>query len=54
MQPYRALPDQIAEQLAAGRTMTVELDAWFLPDTAATSYRREHVKTSVVAGGDRP
>ena len=48
MQPYRALPDQIAEQLAAGRTITVELDAWFLPDTAATSYRREHVKTTIV------
>ncbi|HEV7495203.1 DUF1839 family protein [Baekduia sp.] len=47
MQPYRALPDQIAEQLAAGRTMTVELDAWFLPDTASTSYRREHVKTTI-------
>jgi hypothetical protein len=41
------LPDQIAEQLAAGRTMTIELDAWFLPDTAATSYRREHVKTTI-------
>jgi hypothetical protein len=48
MQPYRALPDQIAEQLAAGRTMTVELDAWHMPDTAATSYRREHVKTTII------
>jgi len=48
MQPYRSIPDQIAEQLAVGRTMTVELDAWFLPDTASTSYRREHVKTTVV------
>jgi hypothetical protein len=49
MQPYRALPEQIAAQLAAGRTMTVEVDAWFLPDTAATSYRSEHVKTTVIA-----
>jgi hypothetical protein len=48
MQPYRALPDQIAEQLAAGRTLTVELDAWFLPDTAATSYRAAHVKTTII------
>ena len=48
MQPYRALPVQIAELIADGRTMTVELDAWYLPDTAATSYRTEHVKTSVV------
>jgi hypothetical protein len=47
MQPYRPLPEQIAGQLAAGRTILVELDAYFLPDTAATSYRAEHVKTSV-------
>lgn len=49
MQPYRPLPDQIAEQIAAGQTLIVELDAWYLPDTAATSYRTEHVKTSVAA-----
>jgi len=46
MQPYRSLPDQIEEQLRLGRTLIVELDAWYLPDTEATSYRREHVKTS--------
>jgi hypothetical protein len=49
MQPYRPLPVQIDEQLERGRTLIVELDAWYLPDTAATSYRREHVKTSVAA-----
>lgn len=48
MQPYRPLPEQIAEQIDQGRTMTVELDSWYLPDTAATDYRRAHVKTSVV------
>ncbi|MHB8240629.1 MAG: DUF1839 family protein [Solirubrobacteraceae bacterium] len=47
MQPYRPLPAQIAEQTAAGRSVIVELDSWYLPDTAATSYRTEHVKTSV-------
>ncbi len=47
MQPYRPLPQQIAEQTAAGRSVIVELDSWYLPDTAATSYRAEHVKTSV-------
>jgi hypothetical protein len=47
MQPYRPLPAQISELIREGRTLTVELDAWFLPDTAATSYRTEHVKTSV-------
>jgi uncharacterized protein DUF1839 len=48
MQPYRAIPTQIAELLLTGRTITVELDAWWLPDTAATSYRTEHVKTTVI------
>ncbi len=51
MQPYRPLPDQIAEQLERGRTMIVELDAWHMPDTAATSYRAEHVKTSAAIEG---
>jgi hypothetical protein len=49
MQPYRPLPAQIDMQLQQGRTMIVELDSFYLPDTAATSYRREHVKTSVAA-----
>lgn len=48
MQPYRPIPIEIAELLAERRTMTVELDAWFLPDTAATSYQTEHVKTTVI------
>jgi len=48
MQPYRPLPQQAAEQIAAGRTLVVELDSWYLPDTHATAYRREHVKSSVV------
>lgn len=47
MQPYRPLPEQAAEQIARGRTLIVELDSYYLPDTAATSYRREHVKSSV-------
>ncbi len=58
MQPHRHLPTQIAEQIAAGRTMTVEMDSMYLPDTVATSYRTEHVKSSVIVeaidlGGER-
>lgn len=49
MQPYRPIPVQIAEQLEQGRTLIVEVDSWYLPDTASTSYRAEHVKTSVAA-----
>jgi hypothetical protein len=48
MQPYRPLPEQVAQQLSRGRTIIVELDSWYLPDTAATSYRQSHVKSSVV------
>ncbi|MGH3610267.1 MAG: DUF1839 family protein, partial [Pseudonocardiaceae bacterium] len=47
MLPYRSLPEHIEEQLSLGRTVLVEIDAWYLPDTAATSYRREHLKTTV-------
>jgi hypothetical protein len=46
MQPYRPLPAQIAEQIASGRTLIIELDSWYLPDLVSTSYRTEHVKTS--------
>ena len=49
MQPVGALPDQIERQLKQGRTMLVELDSFFLPDTAATDYRRNHVKSTVAA-----
>ncbi|HEY6761037.1 MAG TPA: DUF1839 family protein [Baekduia sp.] len=54
MQPYRPLPEQAVEQLAAGRTMIVELDSWWLPDTAATAYRSEHVKSSVAVDAIEP
>jgi Domain of unknown function (DUF1839) len=46
MQPYRPLPEQIEEQLENGQTLIVELDSWFMPDTASTTYHRSHVKTS--------
>ncbi|HXB66350.1 MAG TPA: DUF1839 family protein [Solirubrobacteraceae bacterium] len=48
MQPYRPLAEQAVEQIAHGRTLIVELDSWHLPDTVATAYRRQHVKSSVV------
>ena len=48
MQPWRPLPEQIEENLAAGRSLIVELDSFHLPDTASTAYGREHVKSSAV------
>lgn len=51
MQPYRPLPDLAIEQLEAGRTLIVELDSYYLPDTESTAYRTEHVKSSAVIVG---
>lgn len=48
MQPYRPIPLQAREQIVAGRAVIVELDSWYMPDTAGTSYRSDHVKSSVV------
>jgi hypothetical protein len=44
---WRPLADHVAEQVDAGRPVLVELDAWFLPDTAGTAYRIAHTKTTV-------
>ena len=47
MQPVGQIPDQIELQLGLGRVMLIETDSYFLPDTAATDYRRNHVKSSI-------
>lgn len=44
---WRPLVAHVADQLALGRPSIVEVDAFHLPDTAGTSYRTEHVKTSI-------
>ena len=44
---WRKLATHIGDQLALGRPSIVEVDAHYLPDTAGTSYQREHVKTSI-------
>jgi hypothetical protein len=46
---WRPLGQHIEEHLAAGRLVTVEADAFFLPDTAGTAYRRTHTKSTIVA-----
>lgn len=40
--------DHVVDELALGRLLTVEVDAWHLPDTAGTSYRHQHVKTTII------
>ena len=47
MQLYRPVTDHILEQLRAGRTLIVEVDSFYLPDTVSTSYGRAHVKSSI-------
>ena len=45
--PWRPLAEHISEQIAAGRPILVELDSFFLPDTAGTAYQMAHVKSTV-------
>jgi len=47
MTVYRPMPDHLVEQIALGRTVIVEVDAFYLPDVAGRSYRSNHEKTSV-------
>ncbi len=49
MNPWRPVIDHVEEQLAMGRLLTVEVDSWYLPDTAGVSYRLDHVKSTIVA-----
>jgi hypothetical protein len=44
---WRSLVHHLDEQVQQGRPVIVEVDSFFLPDTAGVSYQREHVKTSV-------
>jgi hypothetical protein len=45
--PWRPLVEHIEEQVGAGRPVLVELDSYFLPDTAGTAYKLAHVKSTV-------
>lgn len=45
---WRPVLDHLADHLALGHLLTVEVDAWYLPDTAGITYHRDHVKTGIV------
>jgi hypothetical protein len=51
MQIYRPLTDHISERIESGSSVIVEVDSFYLPDTASTSYRRAHVKSSIAVEG---
>ena len=44
---YRSLPEHLELQGELGRTVIVEVDAYYLPDTAGRSYREKHEKSSI-------
>ena len=44
---WHSMIPHVKAQLALGRPFVVEMDAFYLPDTAGTSYKTEHVKTSI-------
>jgi hypothetical protein len=45
---WRPLPDHIEDYLRRGRLLALEVDPWYLPDTAGVSYRIGHAKTTIV------
>ncbi len=45
---WRPLLDHAEEHLAAGRLISTEADAFWLPDTSGTDYRRQHTKSTIV------
>jgi hypothetical protein len=45
--PWRPLARHVHDHVAAGRPILVELDSFYLPDTAGTAYKLAHVKSTV-------
>lgn len=45
---WRPLIDHVVEHLSAGRLISTEADAFWLPDTAGTDYRRQHTKSTII------
>ena len=45
---WRPLLDHALEHLAAGKLISTEADAYWLPDTAGTDYRTKHTKTTIL------
>ena len=46
---WRPLQEHLEEQIGRGRPVLVELDSYYLPDTAGTAYHSQHVKSTVAA-----
>ncbi|MBK6649094.1 MAG: DUF1839 family protein [Betaproteobacteria bacterium] len=44
---WKSILTNASEQLKRGRVVLSEIDSFYLPDTAGTDYRRNHVKTTI-------
>lgn len=47
MSIWKPLLEHAVEHLGAGRLISVEVDAYWLPDTSGSDYRHQHVKTTI-------
>jgi hypothetical protein len=45
---WRKVTEQLAEQICFGRVVALDVDAFYLPDTAGTTYHSTHHKTSII------
>jgi hypothetical protein len=45
---WRPLLEHAIEHLGAGKLISTEADAWWLPDTSGTDYRTQHTKSTIV------
>jgi hypothetical protein len=48
MTVWRPLVEHLVEHVSAGKLVSTEADAFWLPDTAGTDYRRQHTKTTIL------
>jgi hypothetical protein len=46
---WRPLVEHVAQQVEFGHLLTIDVDAWFLPDTQGITYRIGHQKTTLAA-----
>ena len=45
--PWRKLVEHVDVQIGLGRPVLVEVDSFFLPDTAGTAYKAKHEKSTI-------
>jgi hypothetical protein len=48
MNVWRPLVEHAVEHLSSGKVVSTEADAFWLPDTQGTDYRRQHTKTTIM------